>query len=53
MVKFIDQNEQISKIVYSLLQLKDDSDLVFWNITFDKDKSELVAKFRKKEKKKN
>jgi len=50
MTKFIDQNEQISKIVYSLLQLKDDGDLVFWNITFDKDKSELVAKFRKKKK---
>lgn len=50
MTKFIDQNDQISKIVYSLLQLKDDSDLVFWNIKFEKDKSELIAKFRKKKK---
>lgn len=47
-MKFLDQNNEISKILYSLLQLRIDSDLEFWNVTFDKDKSELVAKFRKR-----
>lgn len=47
-MKFMDQNNEISKILYSLLQLEIDSDLEFWNVTFDKDKSELIAKFRKR-----
>lgn len=47
-MKFLDENNEISKMVYSLLQLKIDHELVFWNVTFDKDKSELIAKFRKR-----
>ena len=47
-MKFMDENDQISKIVYTILQFRLDYDLVNWNIKWGKQTAQLIVRFKER-----